>query len=75
MSKEKILNIETLVSAIKEVAAAISENGGAEIKARVKEINEGEMVAHIIIEPYCFVSREEYYEKLKTIMEQGDTKQ
>lgn len=58
MSKEKILNTETLVSAIKEVAAAISENGGAEIKARVIE-NEGELLAHIIIEPYRFIARAE----------------
>ena len=54
MSPKKIFNTETLVSAIKEVAAVIAENGGAEIKARVFETCESEVLAHIIIEPYCF---------------------
>lgn len=58
MSKEKILNNETLVSAIKEVAAVISENGGAHIKARVIE-NDGELLMEIIIEPYCFIAKED----------------
>lgn len=54
---ESVLNVEKLVAAIKEVAAVIAENGGAEIKARLVEINEGEVIAHIIIEPYCFTER------------------
>ena len=57
MNEKKLLNVEKLVAAIKEVAAVISENGGAEIRARVKEINEGEVIAHIIIEPYRFIER------------------
>lgn len=53
MSEEKKLNIETLVEAIKEVAAAISENGGrADIRAFVKELNDGTIGVRIIIEPF-----------------------
>lgn len=54
MSKEKIFDREALVSAIKEVAAVIAENGGAEIKARVVERSEVETLVHIIIGPYQF---------------------
>lgn len=56
MSPKKIFNTETLVSAIKEVAAVIAENGGTEIKARVIEKSECEVLAHIIIAPYQFKS-------------------
>lgn len=59
MNESSILNVEKLVAAIKEVAAVIAENGGAEIKARLVEINEGEVIAHIIIEPYRFIERED----------------
>ena len=51
----KPFNIETLVSAIKEVAEVIAKNGGADIKAIVKEINEGETAVHILIGPYQFM--------------------
>ena len=57
MNEKNILNVENLVSAIKEVAEVIAKNGGAEISAIVKEINEGEVMAKIIIEPYRFISR------------------
>lgn len=57
MNEKNILNVENLVAAIKEVAEVISKNGGAEISAIVKEINEGEVFAKIIIEPYRFISR------------------
>lgn len=58
----KHLNIETIVSAIKEVAAAISENDGADIKAIFEE-SEGELLAHIIVEPYCFISKADNFER------------
>lgn len=60
MNEKKIFNVEQLVAAIKEVAATIAENGGAEIKALVKEINDGEVVARIIIEPYRFIARDDH---------------
>lgn len=60
--KEKVFNSETIISAIKEVAVAVAENGGAEIKARFFESN-GEVLAHIIIEPYRFISKEERSER------------
>lgn len=39
-----------LVEAIKEVAAAITESGGAEIKFLVKETTAGELIGHVIVE-------------------------
>lgn len=54
---ENIFNSEKLVAAIKEVAEVIAKNGGAEIKAQVLERREGEVLAHIIIEPYRFIER------------------
>ena len=55
----KPFNVETLVETIKEVAAVISKNGGAEIKALFREINEKDALAHIIIEPFRFISQAE----------------
>lgn len=59
MSEGKRLKVEALVSAIKEVAEAISNNGGAEIKALVRETDNGEIMVHIIIEPYKFICERE----------------
>lgn len=57
MSK-KYFDSETLVAAIKEVAEVIAKNGGADIKAIAKEINEGEVAVHIIVGPYRFINEE-----------------
>ena len=58
MSEKNILNVETLVEAIKEVAEVIAKNGGADIRAVVKE-TDNVMQARIIIEPYRFIAERE----------------
>lgn len=48
---------KTLVEALKEIAAAISENGGADVKMAVKQTSSVEYEARIIIEPYRYIFR------------------
>lgn len=59
MNEKNIFNVQDLIAAIKEVAAVIAENGGADIKAYVKEIDNRTVAARIIIEPYNVLEKRE----------------